>query len=166
MADCISNPVEVPLAVANSDSARFISKTCSLLNRPVYNSEESSTGYFWMFSFKSSVVKYHTQVKSSLGLQCVALSKLSFLLLVATTVAIHLNFHFHLISAFVKTSCIVGTGRHLMVTSCQLCHNWRMELAFYLAYQAAYGRMLLHSKFYEAWNLLFSHYGNTFFVLF
>ena len=63
------------------------------------------------------------------------------------SIAILLESHFLLlISTFVKMSWIVGTGKHLMVTFCQLCHNWRMELAFYLAYPASYGRMLLHSE--------------------
>ena len=56
------------------------------------------------------------------------------------SIAIYLIPHILLlVSEFVKMSCIVGTGKHLMVTSYLLCHNWRIKTAFYLAYSAAYG---------------------------
>ena len=121
---CVSNPVEKPLAFTDSDSARSYLQTRSVLDRLNYNSEEASTGYFWVFSFANSVVKWYKQVKNTLVLDCVQHLLPTFnyhSTRYGFSIAIYLNYHLLLlISAFVKISYGVSMGKHLMVTFCQL----------------------------------------------
>lgn len=62
-------------------------------------------------------------------------------------IVIFLISHFSLLTSVVsKLSYIVDSKRNFTVTSCQLCHNWRMKMSFDFTCPAYYCQMFQYSE--------------------